>query len=127
MARQKMLTKKILEDTPELGYGDEMKMEEQTVTGKFFDPTGSFTWYLMELDKDEDRAYGFVTSHMVPDGDHHKYQHNNTEQYTQNTDSGWWSIVGCTEKTRVVQSMKDDCGIQSFNSLRGIPIKMGQF
>ena len=69
MARQKMLTKKILEDTPELGYGDEMKMEEQTVTGKFFDPTGSFTWYLMELDKDEDRAYGFVTSHMVPDGE----------------------------------------------------------
>jgi len=44
-------------------------MEEQTVTAKFFDPTGSFTWYLMELDKDEDRAYGFVTSHMVPDGE----------------------------------------------------------
>ena len=54
MARQKMLTKKILEETPQLGYGDEMKMEEQTVTAKFFDPTGSFTWYLMELDKDED-------------------------------------------------------------------------
>tara|TARA_B100000427_G_scaffold51895_1_gene39777 strand:- start:1177 stop:1521 length:345 start_codon:yes stop_codon:yes gene_type:complete len=67
--RQMMLTKKILKDTPELGYGDNKPMEELTVTAKFFDPTGSFTWYLMELDKDENRAYGFVTSHMVPDGE----------------------------------------------------------
>ena len=44
-----MLTKKILKDTPELGYGDNLSMEEQTVTAKFFDPTGSFTWYLMEM------------------------------------------------------------------------------
>ena len=64
-----LLTKKILKDTPELGYGNNKPMEELTVTAKFFDPTGSFTWYLMELDKDEDRAYGFVTSHMVPKGE----------------------------------------------------------
>ena len=64
-----MLTKKILKDTPELGYGDNLSMEEQTVTAKFFDPTGSFSWYLMELDKDEDRAYGFVTSQFEPKGE----------------------------------------------------------
>ena len=69
MARQKMITEKIKKDTPMYGSTAELPMEEQTVTGKFFDPTGSFTWYLMELDKDEDRAYGFVTSHMVPDGE----------------------------------------------------------
>ena len=69
MARQKMITKKIAEDTPTINRGDEMKMEEQTVTAKFFDPTGSFTWYLLELDNDGDYAYGFVTSEYEPFGE----------------------------------------------------------
>ena len=38
-------------------------------TAKFFDPTGSFTWYLIEMDEEQDLAYGFVTSSFDPSGE----------------------------------------------------------
>ena len=69
MARQKMITEKIKKDTPMYGSTAELSMEEQTVTAKFFDPTGSWTWYLLEMDEEQDLAYGFVTSEFEPSGE----------------------------------------------------------
>ena len=39
------------------------------MTAKFFDPTGSFTWFLTELDEDLDYAFGFVVSEFCPNGE----------------------------------------------------------
>jgi hypothetical protein len=35
---------------------------------KFFTPTSSFTWHVWEFDG-EDTFFGFVTSHLSPDGE----------------------------------------------------------
>ena len=69
MARQKMITEKIKKDTPLYGATAQLPMEEQTVTAKFFDPTGSFTWYLIEMDEEQDLSFGFVTSEFEPNGE----------------------------------------------------------
>ena len=36
---------------------------------KWFDPCGSFTWYVLEYDPAEDLAFAFVTSSMCPEGE----------------------------------------------------------
>ena len=47
----KLLTKDILKKTPDLMDNDGFEAHKVKVTAKFFDPTGSFTWYLTEIDK----------------------------------------------------------------------------
>lgn len=69
MKRQVMITKEIAENTPVCGTNAELPMEEQTVTAKFFNPVGNYTWYMTEMDKDQDMAFGFVQSYMCPDGE----------------------------------------------------------
>ena len=64
-----LLTKEILNKTPDIRDG-ETKPEQVKITAKFFDPTGSFTWYLTEIDKsNNDTCFGFVTSEFCPDGE----------------------------------------------------------
>tara|TARA_B100000900_G_scaffold304549_1_gene263153 strand:- start:2849 stop:3169 length:321 start_codon:yes stop_codon:yes gene_type:complete len=64
-----LLTKEILNKTPDISDG-ETKPEQVKITAKFFDPTGSFTWYLTEINKsDNDTCFGFVTSEFCPDGE----------------------------------------------------------
>ena len=66
----KLLTKRILEQTSELLEDDGKDNHKRKVTAKFFDPTGSFTWYLLEIDKnDEDTCFGLVTSQYEPNGE----------------------------------------------------------
>tara|TARA_Y100000996_G_scaffold401737_1_gene372969 strand:+ start:428 stop:751 length:324 start_codon:yes stop_codon:yes gene_type:complete len=66
----KLLTKEILNKTPDLLDNDGLETHKVKITAKFFDPTGSFTWYLTEIDKnDEDTCFGFVTSEFCPDGE----------------------------------------------------------
>jgi hypothetical protein len=44
-------------------------MEKQKVVGKFFDPTGEWTWYLMSQDpKDPDYLWGIVRGFEVEMG-----------------------------------------------------------
>tara|TARA_R110002012_G_scaffold100347_2_gene238977 strand:- start:125 stop:445 length:321 start_codon:yes stop_codon:yes gene_type:complete len=64
-----LLTKEILNKTPDISDG-ELKPEQVKITAKFFDPTGSFTWYLTEIDKnDKNTCFGFVTSEFCPEGE----------------------------------------------------------
>ena len=64
-----LLTKEILNKTPDISDG-ELKPEQVKITAKFFDPTGSFTWYLTEIDKnDKNTCFGFVTSEFCPHGE----------------------------------------------------------
>tara|TARA_B100001564_G_scaffold316238_1_gene291495 strand:+ start:12639 stop:12968 length:330 start_codon:yes stop_codon:yes gene_type:complete len=66
----KLLTKRILEQTSELLEDDGRDDHKRNVTAKFFDPTGSFTWYLLEIDKDsKDLCFGLVTSQYEPNGE----------------------------------------------------------
>ena len=66
----KLLTKEILNKTPDLLDNDGLERHKVKVTAKFFDPTGSFTWYLTEIDKnDKDTCFGFVTSEFHPKGE----------------------------------------------------------
>lgn len=62
MARQKMLTKEILKNTPAL-YVQEKLGEEAIAYAKFFDPTGSWTWYMSEYSPEDGLAFGKVIGH----------------------------------------------------------------
>jgi len=59
MARQKMLTKAILNKVPKL-YAQEGNGDNAIVYAKFFNPCGSQTWYMTEYDPTDGRAFGWV-------------------------------------------------------------------
>ena len=65
----KLLTKGILEQTSELLDDDGKDNHKRNVIAKFFDPTGSFTWYLTEIGEDKDLCFGLVTSQYEPNGE----------------------------------------------------------
>ena len=46
-------------------YNKSSDLESQKVVAKFFDPMGSWTWYLMNLGEDKDYAWGIVKGHDV--------------------------------------------------------------
>tara|TARA_R100000781_G_scaffold105968_1_gene69866 strand:- start:473 stop:778 length:306 start_codon:yes stop_codon:yes gene_type:complete len=55
----KLLTKKIIKDTPKLYSTENIALSEKQVTARFEFPMGAGTWYLMELDKtNNDLAFG---------------------------------------------------------------------
>ncbi len=62
----KLLTQEIRNQLPTLYSQDEV--EDPTVQVKFFDPCGSFTWYILEYDG-EDTFFAFVKSHLCPEGE----------------------------------------------------------
>ena len=54
----KLLTNKIVEQaTKQYDKGSDM---EQMVVARYFNPTGNGTWYLMNMDEDEDYCWGIV-------------------------------------------------------------------
>jgi hypothetical protein len=61
-----LLTKSIKNKLPKL-YSQE-NIKDPIVQVKFFDPTGSFTWYATEFDG-EDSFFGKVFSEMCPEGE----------------------------------------------------------
>ena len=62
----KLLTKEITKKaTKQYDEGSDM---EQMVVAKFFNPIGNGTWYLMNMDKDEDYCWGIVKGHEVEMG-----------------------------------------------------------
>jgi len=61
-----LLTKAIKNKLPKL-YSQE-NIKDPIVQVKFFDPTGSFTWYAIEFDG-EDSFFGKVFSEMCPEGE----------------------------------------------------------
>ena len=62
----KLLTKAIEKKLPKLYSQEDVK--DPVVQVKFFDPTGSFTWYVLEFDG-EDLFFGKVFSHLCPEGE----------------------------------------------------------
>lgn len=63
----KLLTKEITEKAQKQ-YNKSSDLESQKVIAKFFNPMGDWTWYLMNLDKDKDYAWGIVKGHEVEMG-----------------------------------------------------------
>mgnify|MGYP003108892308 FL=1 len=63
----KLLTKEIVEKAQDQ-YNRASDLDSQDVVAKFFDPMGSWTWYLMNLGKDKDYAWGIVKGHEVEMG-----------------------------------------------------------
>ena len=62
----KLLTKEIKKELPALYSQDEIA--NPIVHIKFFDPCGSFTWFILEYDQ-EDTFFAFVKSHLCPEGE----------------------------------------------------------
>jgi len=58
----KLLTKEILNQVPRL-YAQDGKGDAAMVYAKFFDPCGSFTWFMTEYDPDTGEAFGLVVGH----------------------------------------------------------------
>ncbi len=54
-----LLTKELRRKLPPLYANDEKKPEDVQVIVKFFDPTGSWTWYATEFDG-KDSFFGYV-------------------------------------------------------------------
>tara|TARA_Y100000310_G_scaffold190819_1_gene190803 strand:- start:393 stop:698 length:306 start_codon:yes stop_codon:yes gene_type:complete len=62
----KLMTKEIKEKaTEQFDKGSDM---EQMVVAKFFDPMGSWRWFLMNMDKDGDYCWGIVDGYAVEMG-----------------------------------------------------------
>ena len=64
----KLLTKEITKKAQKQ-YDKGSDMDEQMVVAKFFDPMGSWTWYLMNMqDETGNYAWGIVKGHEVEAG-----------------------------------------------------------
>ena len=64
----KLLTKEVIKKATKQ-YTKGSDMDEQMVVAKFFDPMGSWTWYLMNIsDETGDYAWGIVKGHEVETG-----------------------------------------------------------
>ena len=60
----KLLTKELLRTLPRLGT-TEAQGEQALVVVKFFDPTGSWTWYATEFDPEARQFFGLVDGFEV--------------------------------------------------------------
>ena len=63
-----LLTKEIREKFKNVGSQEKVPMGEQVCIAKFFDPTGSWTWYATEFDG-EDTFFGLVDGFELEWGD----------------------------------------------------------
>jgi hypothetical protein len=59
MARQKMLTKEILDKVPAL-YAQDGLGDDAIAYAKFFNPCGAGTWYMTEYNPEDGTAFGKV-------------------------------------------------------------------
>jgi len=65
----KLITKAIEKAAPALYADEDQALEDKQVVAKFFDPTGRFTYYMMEYDPEERMAFGWCVSPLGPDCD----------------------------------------------------------
>ena len=64
-----LLTKEIKKAAPPLNSTEDVPIGDKTVVAKFFDPTGRYTFYMMEYDPEQRLAFGWVVSPISPDYD----------------------------------------------------------
>ena len=60
----KLLTQEIVKKLPKLGDTEGVPTKDKAVIVKFFDPTGSWTWYATEWDG-EDLIFGLVDGYEL--------------------------------------------------------------
>ena len=63
----KLLTKEIEQKFAEVGTQDGIPESEQKVIAKYFDPTGSMTWYAISYEPDRKMFFGYVTGTEFPE------------------------------------------------------------
>ena len=63
----KLLTKPIIKKA-QAQYKHSSDLDNQDIVAKFFNPMGSWTWYLMNLHEDKDYAWGIVDGNAVEMG-----------------------------------------------------------
>ena len=63
----KLLTKEIEKKFAEVGTQDGRPESEQKVIAKYFDPTGSMTWYAISYEPDRKMFFGYVTGTEFPE------------------------------------------------------------
>ena len=63
----KLLTKEIEERFKKIGSQENIK--DPQIVVKFFDPTGSWTWFATEYDQDTTTFFGLVDGHYKEFGD----------------------------------------------------------
>jgi len=56
----KLITKEIERRSPALGSTSQMSAGDIKVVAKFFDPSGSWEWYMVEYDPEERIGFGLV-------------------------------------------------------------------
>lgn len=57
----KLMPKEVRVNTPDLYSTEDIPLEEKTIVAKYFHPFADWTWYLVEVDKeDEDLCFGYV-------------------------------------------------------------------
>ena len=66
----KLLTEQIKNALPKLGDTESTAMGERDIVCKFFDPCGSWTWYVIEGEETEDGDWQFFG---LVDGFHKEY------------------------------------------------------
>jgi len=59
----RLLTKEIANRLPKLYSTESIPIGEKVAVVKFFDPTGSWTWYGIEFDPKERLFFGLVIGH----------------------------------------------------------------
>ena len=62
----KLITKEIEKKLPKIGATGEMEAKDIKVPLKLFNPCGAGTWYIIEYDKEENLAFGYVNLMGAP-------------------------------------------------------------
>ena len=60
----KLITKDLLKKVPAL-YAQEKKGDDAIAYAKFFDPCGSWTWFMTEYNPESGEAFGLVFGHEI--------------------------------------------------------------
>jgi hypothetical protein len=64
-----LITKAIKKTAPALYSTEDVALGDKTVVASFFDPTGRYTFYMLEYDPEQRLAFGWVVSPISPDFD----------------------------------------------------------
>lgn len=69
----KLLTKKNIKSLPAINSQDGTKPPDQMTAHVKLFGSGRWTWYICEMDIDQDRCFGYVQSGTSPDHDEYGY------------------------------------------------------
>jgi hypothetical protein len=65
----RLITEAIKETAPALYSTEDVALDDKLVVASFFDPTGRYTFYMMEYDPKQRLGFGWVVSPLGPECD----------------------------------------------------------